>query len=106
MLFRHADEAHHNRGIAETLELCKAEPPITDLETLEILFQTLQKLDGQGDIRASLWDKAAKAKPQDLEIQLRWFNIAFGETDFKSAQKVGPPKSICHEAVVTNELLS
>lgn len=104
MLFRHADEAHHKRGIAETLELCKAEPPTTDLETLDILFKTLQKMDGQGDMRASLWDKAAKTKPQDLEIQLQWFNIAFTDNDFKSAQKVSPPKSIRNETAVTDEL--
>jgi N-terminal acetyltransferase B complex non-catalytic subunit len=36
----------------------------------------------------SLWEKAAKAKPQDLEVQLRWFSYAFEGDDWKSAQKV------------------
>lgn len=36
----------------------------------------------------SLWEKAAKAKPQDLEVQLRWFSYAFEADDWKSAQKV------------------
>lgn len=83
-----ADEAHHQRGIAETLEVCKAEPPITDLETLDILFQTLQKMDGHADTRSMLWEKAAKAKPKDLELQIRWFQSAFEDDDWKSAQKV------------------
>lgn len=83
-----ADEAHHQRGIAETLEVCKAEPPTTDLETLDILFQTLQKMDGHADTRSMLWEKAAKAKPKDLELQIRWFQSAFEDDDWKSAQKV------------------
>lgn len=35
-----------------------------------------------------LWEKAAKAKPQDLEIQMRWFTYAFEGDNWKSAQKV------------------
>ncbi|CEJ59380.1 hypothetical protein PMG11_08005 [Penicillium brasilianum] len=87
ILWRHADEAHHKRGIDETLELCKAEPPTTDIDTLDILFKTLQKLDGQDATRSNLWERAAKAKPQDLEIQGRWFTYAFESNDWKSAQK-------------------
>ncbi|KAJ6108395.1 Cytoskeleton organization protein (Dec1) [Penicillium sp. IBT 18751x] len=87
ILFLHADDAHKQRGIAETLELCAAEPPTTDLETLDKLFQTLQRLDGHGATRSSLWEKASKAKPQDLEIQLQWFTTSFESNDWKSAQK-------------------
>ncbi|KAJ5556414.1 hypothetical protein N7494_000329 [Penicillium frequentans] len=87
VLFRMADEAHHQRGIAETLEVCKAEPPINDLDTLDILFQTLQKMDGHAETRSMLWEKAAKAKPKDLELQMRWFQSAFEDDDWKSAQK-------------------
>lgn len=42
----------------------------------------------QEDTKRSLWEKAAKAKPQDLEIQMRWFTYAFENDDWKSAQKV------------------
>ncbi|KAJ5176236.1 uncharacterized protein N7482_002113 [Penicillium canariense] len=87
ILWRHADEAHHKRGITETLELCNAEPPTTEIDTLDILFKTLQKLDGHAATRSSLWEKAAKAKPQDLELQGRWFTYAFEANDWKSAQK-------------------
>ncbi|PKX93059.1 MDM20/NAA25 family protein [Aspergillus novofumigatus IBT 16806] len=87
ILYRHADDAHRQRGLAETLELCKLEPPTTDLDTLEILQETLQKIGGQEDTMRSLWEKAAKAKPQDLEVQLRWFSYAFEGDDWKSAQK-------------------
>ncbi|KAL2007064.1 hypothetical protein VTN00DRAFT_8502 [Thermoascus crustaceus] len=87
ILFRHADEAHHQRGIAETLEICNADPPTTDLDTLDILNQTLRRLDGHEGTMRALWEKAAKAKPQDLEVQMRWFTYAFEGGDWKSAQK-------------------
>ncbi|EPS28723.1 hypothetical protein PDE_03669 [Penicillium oxalicum 114-2] len=87
VLWRHADEAHHKRGIAETLELCNAEPPTTDIDTLDLLFKTLQKIEGQDATRSNLWERAAKAQPQDLEIQGRWFTYAFESNDWKSAQK-------------------
>lgn len=74
--------------MTETLELCKAEPPATDLETLDILQQTLEKMSDQEDTKRGLWEKAAKAKPQELEIQMRWFTYAFENDDWKSAQKV------------------
>ena len=83
------DETHHNRGITETLEICQSEPPITDLETLEILITTLKKLDGHDETQSSLWEKATKAKPLDHEIQMRWFSYAFEEDDWKSSQKAG-----------------
>ncbi|KAL1965647.1 hypothetical protein VTN77DRAFT_5324 [Rasamsonia byssochlamydoides] len=87
ILFRHADEIHRQRGIAETLEICNLEPPTTDLDTLDILHQTLQKLDGHEATMRGIWEKAAKAKPQDLEVQMRWFTYAFEDGDWKSAQK-------------------
>lgn len=83
-----ADEAHHQRGITETLDICKSDPPITDLETLEILIKTLKKLDGHEEAQSALWEKAAKAKPLDYEIQIRWFSDAFEEDKWKTAQKV------------------
>lgn len=75
--------------------MCKAEPPTTDLDTLDKLFRTLKKLDGHAETRSSLWEKAAKAKPQDLELQLEWFNSAFESDDWKSAQKVSWINSDC-----------
>ena len=82
------DEAHHQRGVAETLELCNAEPPTTDLDTLDILFKTLKLMGGQAETKSSIWEKAAKAKAQDIELQMRWFTYAFEGNDWKSAQKV------------------
>lgn len=87
------DEAHQQRGIAETLEICESEPPVTDLETLSILIQTLKSIGGHEEAQCTLWEKAAKAKSQDRDIQLRWFTYAYEEDNWKSAQKVRTRKT-------------
>ncbi|KAF9884168.1 hypothetical protein FE257_002226 [Aspergillus nanangensis] len=87
ILFRHADETQRQRGVSDTLSLCKADPPTTDLDTLDILYQTLQKMGGQEETMRSIWEKASKAKSQDLDLQMRWFTYAFEGDDWKSAQK-------------------
>ncbi|KAL2867944.1 MDM20/NAA25 family protein [Aspergillus lucknowensis] len=87
ILHRHADDVHHQRGIAETLGLCKAEPAVTDLDTLDILYETLQRMGGQEETMRAIWERASKAKPQVRDIQMRWFSYAFEGDDWKSAQK-------------------
>lgn len=42
----------------------------------------------QADTVRALWEKASKAKPKDLDLQMRWFNLSFENDDWKSAQKV------------------
>jgi hypothetical protein len=68
---------------------------------LDKLFRTLQKLDGHGETRSSLWEKAAKAKPQELEIQLEWFTSSFESNDWKSAQKVSSKAQRLHALVIS-----
>ncbi|KAJ5963624.1 N-acetyltransferase B complex non-catalytic subunit [Penicillium vulpinum] len=82
---------HHCRGgvscIAETLALCNADPPISDLDSLDILHRTLQKMDDHTELRSAIWERAAKTKPQDHALQMRWFNFGYEAGDWKSAQK-------------------
>ncbi|EFR01693.1 hypothetical protein MGYG_04696 [Nannizzia gypsea CBS 118893] len=87
ILFSHADEAHRQRGVAETLQLCSASPPVSDLEALNILHSTLNEIGEHEEMARALWQNAAKAKPQDLEVQLRWFKVASDGGDWKTAQK-------------------
>ncbi|KAJ5608161.1 hypothetical protein N7537_004780 [Penicillium hordei] len=87
VLFNHADETHKKKGIAETLELCNADPPISDLDSLDILHRTLQKMDDHTELRSAIWERAAKAKPQDHALQMRWFKFGYEAADWKSAQK-------------------
>lgn len=46
-------------------------------------------MSDQEEAKRGLWEKAAKAKPQELEIQMRWFTYSFENDDWKTAQKVG-----------------
>ena len=55
----------------------------------------------QEEIRRCLWEKAAKAKPQELEIQMRWFTYAFENNDWKSAQKVSEASKVHKERAQT-----
>ena len=68
--------------------MCNQEPPTTDLDALDILCQTLRGLGGYDATMRTLWEKAAKARPRDLDVQMRWFTNAFEDGDWKSAQKV------------------
>ncbi|KAJ5542505.1 hypothetical protein N7535_004927 [Penicillium sp. DV-2018c] len=87
ILFSHTDEVHKKRGVTETLELCNAEPAIADIDTLDILYRTLLKLDDHTELRSTIWERAAKAKPQDHSLQMRWFTFGYKAMDWKSAQK-------------------
>ncbi|KXG52587.1 N-acetyltransferase B complex, non-catalytic subunit [Penicillium griseofulvum] len=80
-------ETHKKKGIAETLALCNVDPPISDLDSLDILHRTLQKMDDHTELRSAIWERAAKAKPQDHALQMRWFMFGYEAGDWKSAQK-------------------
>lgn len=88
ILFLHPDQMHAQQGIAATLDICKLDPPTTDLDTIDLLSSTLKAIPGHDVTARTLWEKAAKAKPQDHEIQSQWFIRAFEGEDWRSAQKV------------------
>ena len=92
----HPDNAHHTRGIKETLALCALDPPVTDPETLNLLQKSLDGIeDGEvpnganrRGIARTLWEKAVKKKPGDEKLQLRWYQLSAEKSDWKSAQQV------------------
>ncbi|PGH07686.1 hypothetical protein GX51_01695 [Blastomyces parvus] len=87
ILLNHGDDAHRQRGISEALELCRMTPPVSDIEALNMLYTTLKDIDEHVETARAIWEKAAKAKPQALDIQLKWFNLASEMGDWKTAQK-------------------
>ncbi|CAG8027283.1 unnamed protein product [Penicillium nalgiovense] len=44
-------------------------------------------MDGHTELRSAIWERAAKAKPQDHALQMRWFKFGYDAGDWKSAQK-------------------
>ncbi|KAI5309023.1 hypothetical protein KEM55_004273 [Ascosphaera atra] len=87
ILLAHPDNAHKQRGYQETLELCRADPPVTDLDALDLLYESLRDGDEYKEASQLVWERAAKAKPQDIDIHLRWFTNAMDAGDWKTAQK-------------------
>ncbi|OAT05409.1 cytoskeleton organization protein [Blastomyces gilchristii SLH14081] len=87
ILLSHGDDVHRQRGISEALALCRMEPPVSDIEALNMLYSTLKTIDEHAETARAIWEKAAKAKPQALDIQLKWFNMASEMGDWKTAQK-------------------
>jgi N-terminal acetyltransferase B complex non-catalytic subunit len=90
ILCHYDDEAHHKRGVTETLALCKLDPPVAEVEVINLLQTSLDNIPDQKQLSQSLWEKAAKRKPQDEKLQRRWYTFATGRNDWKSAQKVRP----------------
>lgn len=70
------------------MDLCNLEPPISDVDALDMLHQTLKKIGGHEDTVRTIWERAAKVQPQKLELQTRWFNHCSERCDWKNAQKV------------------
>ncbi|KAL1972383.1 hypothetical protein VTN31DRAFT_6797 [Thermomyces dupontii] len=87
ILLHYPDDAHREQGRTDIAEITKLDPPITDLDTLELLHSSLREIPGFEDTVRTLWEKAAKAKPQDVKIQSAWFSRAFDAGDWKAAQK-------------------
>lgn len=66
-------------------------------------------MDDHTELRSAIWERAAKAKPQDHALQMRWFTFGYEAGDWKSAQKVSGKKHMLHwhriKAQVANECL-
>jgi N-terminal acetyltransferase B complex non-catalytic subunit len=45
-------------------------------------------MDDHTELRSAIWERAAKAKPQDHALQMKWFKFGYDAGDWKSAQKV------------------
>lgn len=70
------------------MELCNLEPPVSDIDALDMLQQTLKRMGDHEDTMRTIWERAAKVKPQQLELQTKWFNHSSERCDWKNAQKV------------------
>ncbi|KAI5295680.1 hypothetical protein KEM52_000582 [Ascosphaera acerosa] len=87
ILCAHRDAASFQRGMKETLELVNAEPPVTDLDTIQLLCENLRLDETHSALVQTVWERAARAKPRELELQLRWFSTAMDQRDWRNAQK-------------------
>ena len=88
VLVHQPDQAQHDRGVSETLNLCQRDPPITDIDVLHGLQDTLRELKLQDEQGRKLWARAASAKPNDRDLIMTWLDQSQAENDWVNAQKV------------------
>ncbi|KAI9818225.1 MAG: hypothetical protein M1827_000850 [Pycnora praestabilis] len=91
VLTQSAASKQNEEGFAELKNLAVQEPPITDINTLQLLQRGLTGIEGaQPEVRScssTLWERAIKASPKDEELSKAWFFLALRQNEWKAAQK-------------------
>ena len=63
-------------------------PPITDVEVLLYITQFAEYREESDEQYVSMWERAAKARPNDEDLYRRWFGTALAIKSYRGAQKV------------------
>jgi N-terminal acetyltransferase B complex non-catalytic subunit len=88
VLSKQQDAATRQRGIEETVSLCRRDPAITDLAALHRIQDSLKDLSLSAEEGTKLWDRAVAAKPGDKDLAMTWLNRSIVENNWPGAQKV------------------
>ena len=88
VLGKQQDAATRQRGIEETISLCRRDPAITDLAALHRIQDSLKDLSLSAEEGTKLWDRAVAAKPGDKDLAMTWLNRSMVENNWPGAQKV------------------
>lgn|SRR2546423_6074773 len=88
VLVKQQDAAIRQRGIDETVSLCRRNPAVTDLAALHQIQDSLKDLSLSSEEGTRLWDRAVAAKPEDKELAMTWLNRSIAENNWPGAQKV------------------
>jgi len=82
------DVGRKKQGASETRALCERTPPITNFSALSMLERCLRAMEAEDQLIAKLWMTAARARPQDAELQESWMMATFDAREWKQAQSV------------------
>jgi hypothetical protein len=88
VLAKQQDAATRQRGIDETVSLCRRTPAITDLAALHQIQDSLKSFSLSAEEGTKLWDRAVAAKPDDKELTMTWLHRSITENNWQGAQKV------------------
>jgi N-terminal acetyltransferase B complex non-catalytic subunit len=88
VLAKQHDAATRQRGIDETVSLCRRTPAVTDLAALHQIQDSLKDLSLSAEEGTTLWDRAVAAKPDDKDLAMTWLNRSIAENNWQGAQKV------------------
>lgn len=88
VLIHSPDPKQQERGLNETLQLCKKNPPVVNLEAIDQLQDSLNQLSLGAVEGPKLWERAAAAKPNDEDLIVTWLHDSISRSNWLSAQKV------------------
>ena len=88
MLVKQLDASIRQRGVDETVSLCRRTTAVTDLAALHQIQDSLKDLSLSAEEGTKLWDRAVAAKPEDKELAMTWLNRSIAENNWIGAQKV------------------
>lgn len=82
------DKSNRERGQAETLQLCRRTPAVTDLDAIDQIQDALSDLSLNQQEGPKVWERAVAAKPMDKELLMTWLHRSIAGSQWLSAQKV------------------
>lgn len=88
ILLQQPDEKQFDKGVKETLQLCRRKEPVLNFDAINQLQDSLKLLKLERDEGAKLWERAVVANPYDEDLITTWLNDAVSKSDWASAQKV------------------
>ena len=82
------DLSRREQGRKELDILLNKDPPITDIEVLLYITRFAEYREESDEQYVSMWERAAKARPNDEDLYRRWFGTALATKSYRGAQKV------------------
>lgn len=82
------DLKQREKGQSDTLQLCRRQPPVLNLEAIYQLQDSLKQISLEAEEGPKLWERAIAARPTDKDLLTTWLNSSITTSNWQSAQKV------------------
>lgn len=82
------DAKQREKGQIDTLQLCRRQQPVLNLEAIYQLQDSLRQLSLEAEEGPKLWERAIAARPTDKDLLTTWLNNSITASNWQSAQKV------------------
>lgn len=88
VLVSQADSKSQEKGRIEALALCNRKQPLTNVDAIYQLQDTLRILSLENEEGSKLWERAASVQPGDEALLTTWLNSSISASNWQSVQKV------------------
>lgn len=88
VLLKQPDNAQHERGKQELIQLCSRDPAIVNVDALKQIQDALRALSLHKQEGPKLWERAIAKNPQDKDLLTTWLRSSIAESNWFGAQKV------------------